>query len=102
MEINSDRAERLAGLGTEPSSLKRCSLATVVLDTAPVDLRGTAHGLFNLMSGLAMLVASGLAGWQRFRHGPSSILYAGAVFCAFALGILILKRSDNSTAHRAG
>ena len=35
-------------------------LATMVADTAPADLRGTAYGFFNLMSGVAMLVASAL------------------------------------------
>lgn len=73
-------------------------LATMVADTAPADLRGTAYGVFNLISGLAMLVASGLAGWLWDRHGASSTFYAGAVFCAMALGILILKRNDNSLA----
>lgn len=46
-------------------------LATMVADTAPADLRGTAYGFFNLMSGIAMLVASGVAGllWDRLgRH----------------------------------
>jgi len=33
-------------------------LATVVADTAPADLRGTAYGFFNLISGVAMLLAS--------------------------------------------
>ena len=37
-------------------------LATMVADTAPEDLRGTAYGFFNLLSGLTMLVASVLAG----------------------------------------
>lgn len=37
-------------------------LATMVADTAPVDLRGTAYGFFNLVSGIALLVASALAG----------------------------------------
>lgn len=73
-------------------------LATMVANTAPADLRGTAYGVFNLMSGLAMLVASGLAGWLWDRHGPSSTFYAGAVFCALALGALILKRGDSSSA----
>ncbi|MCG3113347.1 MAG: MFS transporter [Candidatus Manganitrophus sp. SB1] len=60
-------------------------LATMVADTAPADLRGTAYGFFNLMSGLAMLVASVLAGllWDRF--GASFTFYAGAVFSAIAL-----------------
>ena len=69
-------------------------LATMVADTAPPDLRGTAYGMFNLVSGMAMLVASGLAGWLWDRHGPASTFYAGAVFCALALGVLVLPRSD--------
>ncbi|MDO4231885.1 MAG: MFS transporter, partial [Lautropia sp.] len=36
-------------------------LATMVAATAPADLRGTAFGFFNLMTGLAMLAASVLA-----------------------------------------
>ena len=60
-------------------------LATMVADTAPADLRGTAFGMFNLTSGVAMLVASVLAGllWDAF--GPSSTFYAGACFCALAI-----------------
>lgn len=60
-------------------------LATMVADTAPADLRGTAYGVFNLMSGIAMLIASVTAGllWDRF--GASSTFYAGAVFCLIAL-----------------
>ena len=60
-------------------------LATMVADTAPADLRGTAYGFFNLMSGIAMLFASGIAGllWDQF--GASLTFYAGAVFCVIAL-----------------
>jgi MFS family permease len=60
-------------------------LATMVADTAPADLRGTAYGFFNLMSGIAMLLASGVAGllWDRF--GASFTFYAGAAFCLVAL-----------------
>jgi MFS family permease len=61
-------------------------LATMVADVAPADLRGTAFGFFNLVSGIAMLVASGLAGllWDAF--GAPASFYAGAVFCALTLG----------------
>src|SRR6478672_7360575 len=43
-------------------------LTRMVADTAPADLRGTAYGFFNLVSGVAMLWASALAGllWDRF------------------------------------
>ncbi|WP_454909560.1 MFS transporter [Variovorax gossypii] len=66
-------------------------LATMVADTAPADLRGTAYGFFNLVSGAAMLVASVLAGllWDRF--GASTTFGAGAVFCLLALAGLALQ-----------
>jgi MFS family permease len=60
-------------------------LATMIAAAAPADLRGTAYGFFNLVSGVAMLPASVLAGllWDRF--GASSTFCAGAAFCAVAL-----------------
>jgi MFS family permease len=60
-------------------------LAAMVADTAPADLRGTAYGFFNLMSGLAMLVASGLAGFVWDRFGAAITFYTGAGFCFLAL-----------------
>lgn len=60
-------------------------LATMVADTAPADLRGTAYGFFNLMSGIAMLVASGVAGLLWDQLGASFTFYAGATFCVIAL-----------------
>jgi MFS family permease len=60
-------------------------LAAMVADTAPPDLRGTAFGFFNLASGLAMLLASALAGWLWDSLGASFTFYAGAVFCGLAL-----------------
>jgi MFS family permease len=59
-------------------------LATLVADTAPPELRGTAFGMFNLLSGLSLLVASVLAGelWERI--GPQSTFLAGAVFTGLA------------------
>ncbi|RDK01082.1 MFS transporter [Paraburkholderia lacunae] len=60
-------------------------LATMVAHTAPPDLKGTAFGFFNLMSGLATLVASVVAGglWDRF--GAMATFYAGAAFCVLTL-----------------
>ena len=60
-------------------------LATMVADTAPADLRGTAYGVFNLASGGAMLLASGFAGWIWDRSGAQATFYAGAVFAILAL-----------------
>lgn len=60
-------------------------LATMVADTAPADLRGTAYGFFNLVSGLSMLAASVLAGLLWDRLGAAFTFYAGAGFCVLAL-----------------
>ena len=66
-------------------------LATLVADSAPAGLRGTAFGFFNLLSGLTMLGASVLAGllWDSF--GSSFAFGAGALFCLFALIGIVLK-----------
>jgi MFS family permease len=74
-------------------------LATMVADTAPADLRGTAFGLFNLVSGVAMLIASVLAGWLWDTHGAASTFVAGAVFALSALLLLGLRPSDHNKGH---
>jgi MFS family permease len=67
-------------------------LAAMVADTAPADLRGTAYGFFNLLSGVAMLLASGLAGWLWSVFGPAFTFGAGAGLAALALaGLLALR-----------
>ena len=63
-------------------------LATMVANTAPADLRGTAYGFFNLLCGLAMLAASVTAGWMWEGFGAASTFYAGAAFCGLALLVL--------------
>lgn len=67
-------------------------LATMVADAAPAELRGTAFGFFNLVSGVAMLVASALAGllWDVFGAGLTFL--AGAVFSALALAAILFRR----------
>ncbi|MCD2451597.1 MFS transporter [Methylicorpusculum oleiharenae] len=64
-------------------------LATMVADTAPADLRGTAYGFFNLVSGLVLLFASVLAGLLWDRLGASFTFYAGAAFSIIALVVLV-------------
>ncbi len=66
-------------------------LATMVADAAPADLRGTAYGFFNLVSGIALLVASVLAGLVWDRLGASFTFYAGAAFCLLALAGLVWR-----------
>ena len=45
-------------------------LSALVADTAPPELRGTAFGMFNLVTGLAMLMASVIAGSLWDNMGP--------------------------------
>ncbi|MBT9458783.1 MAG: MFS transporter, partial [Burkholderiaceae bacterium] len=63
-------------------------LAALVAKTAPEDLRGTAYGMFYLCSGLAMLLASGLAGWLWDSLGAPSTFLAGAGFCLLSLVLM--------------
>lgn len=79
-------------------------LATLIADTAPPELRGSAYGVFNLLAGLAALVASVLAGalWDSF--GPQATFLAGAGFTAVALfGLAIVRRRvpNLGTPHRS-
>jgi MFS family permease len=67
-------------------------LATMVADAAPADLRGTAFGFFNLVSGLAMLLASALAGVLWDQLGAPVTFGAGAALSLAALALLRLWR----------
>jgi MFS family permease len=64
--------------------------SSLVADTAPEGLRGTAFGVFNFAGGIAMLAASVLAGglWDAF--SPAATFLAGAGFTVIALIILVL------------
>ena len=67
-------------------------LATMVADTAPPALRGTAFGVFNLASGVALLLASGVAGLLWDQLGASATFVAGAAIAALSLAALIAWR----------
>ena len=92
----SDTPTLLAGIGLWGihMGMTQGLLATMVADTAPVDLRGTAFGMFNLVSGLALLVASGLAGWLWDTLGAHATFQGGAVLAVLALLGLALRPSD--------
>jgi MFS family permease len=64
-------------------------LAAMVAQAAPADLRGTAFGFFNLVSGIAMLLASVMAGLLWDRLGAPATFYAAAGLCVAALGALV-------------
>jgi MFS family permease len=67
-------------------------LATLVADCAPPELRGTAFGVFNLLTGAALLAASVLAGRLWDTVGARGTFLVGALFAAIALlGLIVLK-----------
>lgn len=57
-------------------------LAAMVADASPAPLRGTAFGIFNLVSGAAMLLSSLLAGWLWDRYGAPATFWASAALAA--------------------
>jgi len=75
-------------------------LAALVAASAPSDLRGTAFGVFNLVCGVALLIASALAGWLWDAFGPSVTFYAGAGLTLLAWGAL--NRYGRSAARLGG
>ena len=68
----------------------------LVADEATVRLRGTAFGLYHLVTGVALLVASLVAGALWSTVGPSATFLAGGLFAGIAL--LGLTRLQPATA----
>lgn len=71
-------------------------LSTLVADSSPPDLRGTAFGVFALMSGIATLVASVTAGVVWDKMGQAPVFYIGAVFALLALLMVPLVQAKSS------
>jgi len=70
-------------------------LSTLVVDAAPADLRGTALGMYNLVTGAALLVASVLAGWLWTAFGPAATFIAGGIFAGIALSGMLSWQTEN-------
>ncbi|MDE2579294.1 MAG: MFS transporter [Hyphomicrobiales bacterium] len=69
-------------------------LSALVADAAPADLRGTGFGLFNLVTGAALLTASVVAGALWERAGASATFLASAAFAALALALYAALRKS--------
>jgi MFS family permease len=66
--------------------------ATLVADAAPPELRGTGFGMFNLVTGVALLLASVIAGILWDMVGPQGTFLVGATFAFLALiGLTLLR-----------
>jgi len=72
-------------------------LATLVAASAPSRLRGTAFGLFGLVTGLFALIASVLAGVLWTAIGSAATFAAGACFAAAACLAFLLIPADPAT-----
>jgi MFS family permease len=83
-------ATNLAGLGAGVAlwglhmGFTQGLLSAMVAQASPEPLRGTAFGVFNLMSGLAMLAASALAGALWHFVGPAATFWMGAVLAGIS------------------
>lgn len=72
-------------------------LTKVIADTSPSELRGTAFGMFNLITGLALLLASVIAGTLWDLAGPRGTFLAGAGFAMLTMIGLLVVRTRLST-----
>lgn len=63
-------------------------LAKLVADHSPFDLRGSAYGLFNLATGITLLLASVIAGLVWDRVGADATFLVGAGFSLTAVLLL--------------
>jgi MFS family permease len=67
--------------------------AALIADAAPAQLRGTAFGVFNFATGVALLFASLIAGALWDARGPEATFLAGALFALLTLaGLLPFRR----------
>jgi MFS family permease len=68
-------------------------LAAMVADVAPAEIRGTAFGVFHMVTGIMLLAASLTAGLLWDRAGPAATFFAGIGFSVVALVGLIAVRN---------
>ncbi len=81
-----------AGLWGLHMGLTQGLFSKLLADAAPLGLRGTAFGVFNLVSGVALLLASTIAGLLWTLLGAPATFFAGAVFAGLtALGVMAYR-----------
>ncbi|NJL19559.1 MAG: MFS transporter [Leptolyngbyaceae cyanobacterium SM1_3_5] len=71
-------------------------LLAIVADRVPAELRGTAFGLINLVTGIALLPASLLTGWLWQQVSSRSAFGVGSGFAVLAIGLLIIAQSRSN------
>ena len=78
--------------------LTQSLFVTMVADRAPKSLRGTAFGIYFLMSGFAMFIASSIAGWLSHVMGHHAPFYSGIMFSCLSLWGLFFVTSSRKKA----
>ena len=69
----------------------------LIADAAPADLRGTACGVYHLISGVALLMASVIAGALWDAVGFQGTFSCGAIFAALTIaGLWMLRRTGRA------
>jgi MFS family permease len=68
-------------------------LLTLIADAVPPRVRGTAFGIYHLITGVTLLASSILAGLLWEWIGPAATFTAGAGFAALALIIVATRRA---------
>jgi MFS family permease len=76
--------------------------SALIADHAPEDLRGTAFGVYNFVTGLALLVASLVAGGAWAAYGPTTTFLIGGGFGLAALVALQFTPKGRSPAISRG
>ena len=72
-------------------------LAAAVAAAAPASLRATAFGVFNLVTGAALLAGNAIAGVLWAQAGSAATFWAGAGFAALGLAGFLLVRPRNGS-----
>lgn len=89
-----------AGLWGLHLGLTQGLLSAMIADTVPTAWRGTGFGVFSLVAGIALLVASVVAGALWDFHGASMTFMAGGLFALLTLCALPLLGKSGSTVPR--
>jgi MFS family permease len=81
-----------AGLWGLHMGLTQGIITAYIADSVPAHLRDTGFGVYNFVTGIALLAASVIAGYLWSAHGPVITFAAGAVFSVLSLlGFLALR-----------
>ena len=79
----------LGGIYGLVAGLTEGSERALVASSVPDEARGRVLGLYNLLSGVGLLVASVLAGFLWEQVSPRAALLAGGLFAAVAAAALV-------------